>query len=248
MATGSSLGIDPPNLAPKCGTESDLKSLISAYYTFYNERLAKERSFLLGLRPTPQLEQLRQLIYNLRTANEHSDNTRAEAKAVQWRRQFGTPQDAADTLAASLTQGLELLGNIAAAVARDSGLAAQWRQLLAVDVGTVFSAVAYDLGLSFREGDRRRMVRLVEKRLEIRPDPGDRRVIVAEYCAQEVLSDRRPLPVPYDQVLDALGLLGTAGASGAILAAHSVAEIAPELNGDAFITRVVETWRAAGAM
>lgn len=247
LATGSPSDIDPPNLTPTCSTEADLKSLVSAYYTFFNEKLAKERSFLLGLRPNPQLEQLRQLIYNLRTANEHSDNATAKEKAARWRKQFGAPQNAADALATALAQGLEILSSIAAAVAREPSEAAQWLQLLAVDVATIFSAVASDLGLSFREADRRRMVRFVEKRLELRPDVGDRRVVVADYCAQEILSDRRPLPVPYDQVLDSLGLLGAPQSSGAILVAHSVAEVSPGLSGDAFLARVEETWRAARA-
>ena len=132
-------------------------------------------------------------------------------------------------------------------LSRSAAEAAQWRQLLSVDVGTVFVAVEHDLGRTFTEGNRRRMVRLVEKRLEVQPGRGDRRVLVREYCAQEILSDRRPLPVAYDRVLDALGLLGTPRAPGAILVAHSVAEIAPGLSGDAFIARVEDTWRAAGA-
>lgn len=247
LATGSSLDIDPPNLSPSCNTDAELKTLVSAYYIFFNEGLAKDRSFLLSLHPNPQLDQLRQLLYNLRTANEHIDNDQAVRTAARWRNQFNSPQDAANALAAALAQGLAILGKIAVAAGYNAAEVAQWRQLLSVDVGSVFSAVSADLGLSFRQGDRKRMIRFVEKRLEVRPDPGDRRQVVAEYCAQEILSDRRPLPVPYHEVLDALGLLGTSRAPGAIMLAYSVAELSPSLRGEDFITRVEETWRAAHA-
>ncbi|NLH70972.1 MAG: hypothetical protein GX454_12480 [Brooklawnia sp.] len=247
VATGSSLEIDPPDLAPSCWTEAELKTLVSAYYKFFNENLAKETSFLLKLRPNRELPQLRRLIYNLRSANEHSDNSSAQEAAARWRAKFDTPQQAADALAAELLKGIEILSRIAVAVSRDPDKTAEWKQLLSVDTGTVFSAVASDLGLRFRASDLRRMVRNVEKRIEIQPGSGDRRVLMAEYCAQEILSDRRPLPVPYDQVLDSLGLLGTQSAAGAILIAHSVSEVMPNLRGDAFLARVEATWRTAGA-
>ncbi len=246
-ATGSSLGLDLPSLAPTCRTDSDLDGLVRDYYVFFNERFSREIGFLVRLRPSQQIDALRRRIYNLRTAGNHTDNPQAEQAAARWRKQYGSPQDAANALSAELTQGIELLGRIAVAVSRNPSEAAQWRQLLSIDVGTVFGAVESDLGRTFTEANRKRMVRLVEKRLEVQPGRGDRRVLVAEYCAQEIVSDRRPLPVPYDRVLDALGLLGTAQAPGVILVAHSVAEIDPALSGEAFIARVDETWRAAGA-
>lgn len=244
-ATGSSLDVAPPNLSPACVTEAELNALVIDYYLFFNESIAKDVKFLERSRPNTSIEALRRRVYNLRTAIAHDDNPTAKQAAALWRKQHHSPQEAANALAEELRGCLELLSRNAIAVSRSPEERAQWQELLSVDVATVFSAVATDLDLRFTEGNRRRMVRLVEKRLQVQPRHGDRRILVAEYCAQEILADRRPLPVPYDKVLDALGLIGTSRASGAILAAHSVAEISPGLNGDAFIARVEATWRVA---
>lgn len=247
LATGSPPSTEPPNLSPCCGSQAEFDALVMGYYAFFNDSLAQEVAFLDGLAPNPQVKALRQLIYNLRTSIAHGDNPKAEEAAARWRRQYQSPQDAADALAAELMQVLVILSGIAVAAARNPGHTARWQELLSVDVGTIFSAVAADLGLSFTEGNRMRMVRLVEGRLKNRQGRGDRRLLVADYCAQQITADRRPLPVPYDQILDALGLIGKAQASAAILVAHSVAEISPRLNGEAFVARVEEAWRALRA-
>ena len=247
IATGSPLDIDPPNLESRCDSEAELDGLITDFYTFFNETLSREVGFLERQRPNSQIRATRSLIYNLRTARHHADNPEAERVSALWRSQYSSSQDAANALSTDLKRCLEVISAIAVAVSRNPDATAKWRELLAVDVTTVFSAVATDLGLRFTEGNRSRMVRLVETRLRIQPGRGDRRLLVAEYCAQQILADRRALPVPYDHVLDVLQLIGTTRAPGAILVAHSVAEISPGLDGDAFIARVEETWRAATA-
>lgn len=244
-ATGSSLNVEPPNLAPACKSESEFNSLVIEYYAFFNEAMAKDVQFLQESRHERSIDALRRLIYALRTAIAHDDNPKAKKDATCWRKQYHSPQDAASALAEKLSECLTLLSSTAAAVSRNPEARAQWQEILSVDVATVFSAVAADLGRSFREANRRRMVRQVEKRLQVQPAFGDRRILVADYCAQEILADRRPLPVPYHKILDSLRLMGTPQAPGAILAAHSVAEVSPELDGDAFIARVEATWRVA---
>lgn len=247
LATGIGLDFEPPNLQPQCGTEAEFDAVVRDYYTFFNERLAKDVSFLVHSRPVKDVDSVRRLLYNLRTAANHADNPKAEAAAVRWRGEHELPQVAADALSALLVGALQALGRAASAVARDPAESRKWREIASIEVGAVFVAVSEDLKLSFNDGNRRRMVRLIEKRIEVHPRSDDRRTLVADYCVQEILADRRPLPVPYDQVLDALGLLRTRHASGALLIAHSVAEIAPDLQGGAFLERVVGTWRAAGA-
>lgn len=247
LATGSPLDVDPPDLSPRCATEAELDRLVTGYYKFFHEEISGDFSFLAQTQRTPESDNVRRLLYHLRTAAQHSDNQRAVRVAQDWRARYSSPQAAADSLAAALVRALGELGSCALGVARDPGAAARWSDVLAVDTGTIFSAVVADLGLQFTPANQRRMVRLVDKRLEVQPRSGDRRTLVAEYCVQEVLSDRRPLPVPYHQVLDSLGLLGKPGASGAVLVAHSVAEISPALHTDAFIARVKETWRVAAA-
>lgn len=245
LATGAGLDIAPPNFLPECTSEADFNDLVRGYYGFFYERLAKDTSFLLRLQPAKEVEAFRRLLYDLRTAANHTDNPRAEEAAARWRSVHASPQAAADALAAELVAALEKLGRTAMAVGRSPADSKKWREIASVEADAVFLAACDDLGLSFSEANRRRMVRLVEKRVEIRPRGGDRRALVAEYCVQEILSDRRPLPVAYDQVLDTLGVLGTDRASGAVLIAHSVAEVAPDLRGEAFLERVTETWNTA---
>lgn len=247
LATGSPLDVDAPDLSPRCATEAEFDRLVTGYYKFIHEEISGDISFLAQMQRTPESDSIRRLLYHLRTAAQHSDNDTAVRVAHDWRSKYSSPQAAADSLAAALGRALGELGSLALRVARDPDAAARWSEVLAVDTGTIFSAVVSDLGLQFTPANQRRMVRLVDKRLEVQPRSGDRRALVAEYCVQEVLSDRRPLPVPYYQVLDSLGLLGAPGASGAVLVAHSVAEIAPALQEDAFLARVKETWLVAAA-
>ncbi|WP_377325305.1 hypothetical protein ACFJIY_09850 [Pimelobacter simplex] len=247
LATGSPLVVDAPELSPQCESEAELDQLITGYYKFLHEEISEDAAFLAQIQRMSEVESARRLLYSLRTAAQHSDNEKAARVAKDWRARHGSPQAAAESLAAAMTRALGELGSVALRVARDGADASRWRDVLAVDTGTVFAAVVSDLGLQFTPGNQQRMVRLVDKRLQVQPRNGDRRNLVADYCVQEVLSDRRPLPVPYYQVLDSLGLLGKPGASGAVLVAHSVAEIAPALRGDSFIARVKETWRAAAS-
>lgn len=247
LATGSPIDVDAPDLSPRCATDAELELLVTAYYKFFQEEISGDVTFLAQTRRMTDVDSIRRLLYNLRTAAQHSDNGAAVRVARDWRGQHNSPQAAADSLAAAMHRALGELGSAALRVARDSSTAAKWSDVLAVDTGTVFAAVVSDLGLRFTSANQRRMVRLVDKRLEVQPRNGDRRTVVADYCVQEILSDRRPLPVPYHQVLDSLGLLGKPGASGAVLVAHSVAEIAPALQGDTFIARVKETWRVAAS-
>ena len=247
LATGAGLDFDPPNLRPSCTSEAEFDAVVRDYYTFFYEHLATDVSFLVRLRPAKDVEAVRRLLYDLRTAANHADNPKSEAAAARWRGEYPSPQAASDALAGLLAAALQALSRTAVAAARDQATSREWREVASVEVGAVFVSVSEDLGLSFSEGNRRRMVRLIEKRIQVHPRRGDRRALVAEYCAQEILADRRPLPVPYDQVLDALGLLRSRQASGALLIAHSVAEIAPGLRGEEFLERVTETWQTAGS-
>ncbi|WP_263732236.1 hypothetical protein [Cellulomonas sp. SG140] len=248
LATGVGLDFEPANLRPVCATEAEFDAVVRDYYTFFYEHLATDATFLVRLRPAKDVDFVRRLLYDLRTAANHSDNPKSEEAAARWRRGHSSPQAAANALAGLLGAALEALSRAAVLAARDQAASTEWREIASVEVGAVFVAVSEDLGLSFTEGNRRRMVRLIEKRIQVHPHRGDRQALVAEYCAQEMLAARRPLPVPYDRVLDALGLLRSRQASGAILIAHSVAEVAPTLRGEAFLERVAETWRAAGAL
>lgn len=245
LATGALLDVDPPDLAPRCATEAEFAGLVTAYYKLFSESLARDVTFLMKLERSSVVENCRLLIHNLRTVMQHTDNPDAVARVDAWRAANPAPQVAADALAAALSQALVEITRVAVLAYRNPDSRAAWRDVVAIDVATVFVAVSADLGLTFSQGRQRFMVRQVEGRLKVDRTRGDRRTIVADFCVQEIVSDRKPLPVPYSDVLDALGLLGDRDAAGAILIAHSVAEISPRLTRDEFLTRVHETWKAA---
>lgn len=234
-------------ISPRCETEAELDQLITGYYKFLHEEISEDAAFLAQIKRMSDVDSARRLLYDLRTAAQHSDNAKAVRMARHWRARQRSSQAAADSLAAVMRRALGELGSVALEVSRDGAAASRWCDILAVDTSTVFASVVSDLGLQFTPANQQRMVRLVDKRLRVQPRNGDRRTLVADYCVQEVLSDRQPLPVPYSQVLDSLRLLGKPGASGALLVAHSVAEVAPGLRGDSFIARVKETWRVAAS-
>jgi hypothetical protein len=245
LATGSPLEIDAPDLTPRCTSDAELDRLVTDYDKFFCEDLSGDVAFLMRIRSERDVEVFRRLVYNLRTATNHTDNRKATDASHRWRAQHNSPQDAADTLAEALRTVLTKLSTVALEVARRQLDAARWRDLLLVDVAAVFAAVEADLDLSFTDGNRKRMVRLVEKRVEVHPVQGDHRAVLADYCVQEVISDRRALPVPYDKVLDMLGVIGKPDAVGVVLMAYTVAEIAPQLRAEEFLARVEKTWRAA---
>lgn len=248
LATGSTYDFKAPSLSPRCSTEAEFKAVVSSYYVFFNESLANDIAFFTRRRQLQAIEDCRRLVYNLRTAGEHGDNADAVARARSWRAKHGSPQDAADALGASLAQALDVLANAATRCARSRPDAEEWREAVSIDVGSVLTAVAADLGLWFTPRRHSWLVRQIEGRLRFaKTTRGERRALVAEYCVQEITSDREVLPVPYSDVLDMLGLLRDRRASAAILVAHSVAAVSPQLDGQDFLARVEETWRAAGA-
>jgi len=247
LATGSKLDVDEPTVEPTCASDAELDQLVSNYYGFFSERFVRDVAFLSQLDPSPKIETFRRLLYDLRTAAQHTDNPKSDEVAREWRAQYGTPQEAADALASAMNDCLTRLAQIGVAVTRSATHTRAWLELVSIDTGAIFTSVESDLGLRFSPGQRRRMVRQVEGRLKVTPIEGDHRRIVTDFCVQEMLSDRRPLPLPYTDVLDSLGLLGDPAAGGAVLAAYSVAAIAPDLAGSDFLDRVEETWRAAAA-
>src|SRR5690606_19838728 len=78
LATGVGLDIDPPNLRPECTSEAEFNDVVRGYYGFFYERLAKDTSFLLRRQSAKEIEAFRRLLYDLRTAANHTDNPKAE--------------------------------------------------------------------------------------------------------------------------------------------------------------------------
>lgn len=245
IATGSPLLIDTPDLYPQCMTEAEFDVLVTAYYRFLYEELSRDVSSLKTHKEMPSVKKARRLLYILRTAAQHSGNENAVREAHVWRKRECSPQSAAVSLASKMREALDELASVATWVSKDQSRAARWRDDLAVDTRTIFAQVVSDLGLHFTPNNQSRMIRLVEKRVEIHPPRADLYTGTADYCVQEILSARAPLPVPYSDVLDSFGLFGKPQAMGVLLLAYSVAEVAPSLSGDAFLDRVEKIFQIA---
>jgi len=245
MATGSPLLVEEPDLSPRCKTDAEFDSLVTDYYKFLYEELSKDVASLISIKNMPDVRKANRLLYDLRTAAQHSNNDDVVRRANNWRKARYSPQIAADSLASTMQAALDELASVAVYVSRNRSKAARWRNDLSVDTSTVFAEVVSNLGLSFTPNNQRRKIRLVQKRVEVERPHGDLRTGTADYCVQEILSEHTPLPVTYQEVLDSLGLFGKQEASGALQLAYSVTKITPSLRGDAFLDRVEEMYRLA---
>lgn len=245
MATGSPLLVDEPNLSPRCETDAEFDRLVTDYYKFLYEELSRDVASLNSIKKMPNVNKANLLLYDLRTAAQHSNNDDAVRRAHEWRKERFLPQIAADSLASTMRTALDELASVAVYISRIQSKAARWRNDLSVDTSTVFAEVVSDLGLHFTPNNQSRMIRLVQARMKVKRPRGDLRTGTADYCVQEILSTRAPLPVPYSDVLDSFGLFGKPQAMGVLLLAYSVAEVAPSLSGDAFLDRVEEMYRLA---
>lgn len=232
---------------PVCDNVAGFAALVSTYYQLYREELSDDIVFLRKFRRSPSAEEFDSVIHRLRTGAHHSTDTDAALYYEQWLSKASTPQAAADTLATLLTKALDGLAQNAVLVARDATARHDWSDVASTDVSTIMISVIEDLGLHYPPGKQRWFVRQVDGRLKIERDKRSRRAVVMEYCLQILVSQHAPLPVPYVDVLDHLGLLSDSRAEGAILVAYSVASIDPGLRGEDFLARVDKTWRAAAA-
>lgn len=234
-----------PPTAPQCSTEADFNGLVTEYYRFFREAIAVDVAFLQAYLHSPAVSDFDRAVYYLRTAAQHTDN----ADAARFRTEFLSPYDdwlePGRVLAQMFARALTALARAAVFVSRDNAARVAWREKASVNVGTIFAEVASDLGRRFTEKNRARMVRQVETRLRVHPPSGEFRTTVQDYCVQEIVSSRQPLPVPYFSVLDYLGLIGEQEAGAALLLAYSVAAVAAGLSGDEFLRRVDGAWRAA---
>jgi hypothetical protein len=246
-STGVGLRPVQVGASPVCNSVADFVQLVSTYYKLFREELSNDVVFLRGFKKCQPADQFDAAIHLLRTASQHSTDVRARAFFDKWLAEHSSSQAAADTLFELLGKALDGLASNAVLASRNDRAREQWRDIVATDVSAVMISVMADLGLAFSAGQRGFFVRQVEGRLKVEPGTGPREAVVKDYSVQALVSKHTPLPVSYVEVLDHLGLLSDVKAEGAVLVAYSVASVAPGLNGDAFLERVEETWRAAAA-
>lgn len=245
ISTGANYSFQLPVAPCNPISEDNLKNYALDIYIFFSEQMSVDVTFLSRFGDSSKVQYFGLLINKVRTYYGHAPTEEIRRYVSMWRQQYAAPEHAVDNLQKSLDDALGALVIAAATVSRSMDLSSEWQKIVQVEVGAIMKAVVTDMGLHFRTGKLGFMTRRVEGRLKIEPRQNPYAEFVAELCSQEVISQRSPLPVTYDKVLDYLGLLRGEGASGALLVAHSVATIAPELKGEEFLKRVEDTWRSA---
>jgi hypothetical protein len=245
VATGVPLPQFTLDLEPRCTSRAEFDSIVSAYNNVLRELLVKDVRFLSRHMKVGTLREAERSVRLLRTAAQHEGNPDAKQFMAEWLDSRDGFQTAADDLAAIVQNAFAALAGAAFAAYQDPRLRSKWAEIIATKTEAVLRSVASDLGMSFRQWDFDRHQRYVDLRIssDRKSDPDV--AIVREYCVQELLAQRAPLPVPYTVVLDFLGLVGDREAAGGLLAAYTVHAIAPSLRGEDFLDRVEQTWSAA---
>jgi hypothetical protein len=229
---------------------ADFAGLVSAAYQMWRENWQLDVGFLLGYRRDGAARDFDRLIYQLRTSQQHDDNTEATARFTMWTRAAcagGDPATADDWLSCGtalmteLNAGVRVLCQTAARGDRDFRSA--WRAKVGETPEAAVTRVAADLGLQLSQWQRQDHARRVAGRWKnYRLRPGEDATDVLASFAEEVLISRvDPLPCSYQEVLAELGMLGSPDAISVLHLGHAVAEIT-SASGDAYLKRLKETW------
>jgi hypothetical protein len=257
VCTGESM-ISPEISTWPEDVESDalFKELVSLAYMLWREAWKQDIGFLSGVgRSNGAMKEFDNLIYALRTANQHTDNKEALEASDKWAKNACGGRSAPATsedwrncgrvLLHTLNQAVQDLSAIAAWVRRQERVRQAWRKKQEESVeGTVVS-VAADLGLQLRDRSLAHHVRQVEwrwskYRMRAGQNPGD---VLASFAEAELISRLSPLPCSYLDILQELNALGSREAVPALLLAHGVAG-ASRLSGAAFVRTVATIWEA----
>ena len=245
MATGVRLDARPPSLTPSSDSEGEFNVVVSGYYKFFREEIALDVSLLRKVSNGPYVVAFDRLVNNLRTVAQHTGNPDAVRRVEIFKREHPTWPERSRALGEHLEAALTELAAIAVSVSRDAAESAKWKAAATLDVASVFDAVLTDLALDLPAWRRVHMQRQVKARIRHDVPTSEYVRTVQDYCVQEIASEKHVLPVPYYEVLDYLGLLGSRQAESAVLIAYSVASAAPNLSDSVFLVRVSETWKAA---
>lgn len=247
ICTGMELGdAVQPDMSPTRPNENAFITLVSEYYQFFRESNAPDIAFLLSIDRHRLVVDFDNAIYLLRTAKQHNDNQGAVNFYNTWVASHASWQDASSALAQLLNQVLAQLAQISLRVRRDPKLVKAWKDRASTEPQTVFEAVCQDLKVGFRDGTRKALIGNVVRRAKYLRPHDDIRACLEDFCAQEITAQGRSLPVPYHQVLDRLGVLGTSKARAALLLAYSISA-STRLQGENFLVRVEQTWLLASS-
>ncbi len=234
---------------------TEFGALVSKAYILWRENWRLDVAFLLSLRRADgAARDFEHLIYQLRTAKEHDDNPDAVARWDTWTTAVcgGTAPTTENNWAAcgrelmvQLNAAIVCLCKLAAACRRDASLRQAWQAKVGESVAAMVNSVADDLGMSLRPGQLSYHVREIEKRWKrYRLRHGETPAkVLASLAERSLVSDMEALPCDHQQILDELGVLGTADAIAVLHLAHAVAEIS-STSGETYLKLVESTWTA----
>lgn len=231
-------------------TSAEFDGLVSVAYQMWRESWKLDIGFLLGYRRDGAARDFDLLIYQLRTAKQHLDNSEALARFSEWTRDACAghdPTTAEDWLSCgtalmtTLNAGVRVLCQTAAR--GDNSFRSAWHAKVSETPEAAITRVADDLGLRLSQWQRQNHARQVAGRSKnYRLRPGENAGDVLASLAEEALVSRvDPLPRSYEDVLAELGVLGSPEAISALHLAHAVAEIT-NATGDAYLKRLKEAW------
>jgi hypothetical protein len=231
-------------------SSADFAGLVSAAYQMWRENWKLDIGFLLGHRRDGAARDFDRLIYQLRTAQQHADNSEAIARSTLWTRDACAGRDPATAddwlscgtaLMTALNAGVRVLCQTAAR--RDKSFRSAWEAKVSETPEAAVTRVADDLGLRLSQWQRQNhALRVAGRWKNYRLGPGeDATDVLASFAEEAIVSRVEPLPCSYQDVLAELGMLGSPDAVSALHLAHAVAEIT-SASGDAYLKRLKEAW------
>lgn len=258
LATGLPLQNPTINEWPNVSaSEVDFQSIVSLVYKCWREMWSSEITFLTSrLGATAEMSSFGSLLYDLRTAYQHSDNSACVRRAQTWLaakcgQKPSTADDWNKTAAALLSDlgiALAAVNSRALRIYRDESSRAAWAALDGLSAERIVLIVAADLGLNYSPGTMQFHIREVQKKIDrIRSSTGLDMEKRAESLAEAHLTARfSPLPVHYRELLNDLDLTGKPAAETCLRLAHAVAEITT-LKGDGFSRLFRRVWHVLQA-
>lgn len=233
---------------------ADFAGLVSAAYQMWRENWKLDIGFLLGHRRDGAARDFDDLINQLRTSQQHTDNNSAEARSAVWTRNAcggHDPVTADDWLACgtALMTALNAGVGVLCQTAERQGpsFRSAWQAKVGDSPEAAISRVAADLGLQLSQQQHQYHARQVAGRWRnYRLRSGDVATdVLASFAEQTLVSRVESLPCGHEEVLAELEMLGSRGAVYALHLAHAVAEITGA-SGDAYIKRLKEIWVLVG--
>nr|BFE32915.1 hypothetical protein GCM10010200_051660 [Actinomadura rugatobispora] len=233
-------------------SDADFARLVSVAYRLWRESWKLDIGFLIGNRRSGAAYEFDQLVYNLRTAAQHTDNRGAEDRSQRWLRDACAGRDpetrddwhqCGTLLMKSLNAAVEVLNQKAAIVRRDQTRRANWQAKVGESPEAAITKVAADLGLRLSMHQRKEQSRRITnqwKNYVLRPGEAAADAL-ADLAERSLVSRMDPLPCDYLDVLDELRVLGSRDAVPALHLAHAVAEITGA-SGEDFLKQLGATW------